>query len=655
MKTINRILFGLCALLVLAACSDSDGNYAAGPWNAAANYAKVAFAETTISEELDPSDPCEKVITLTRQNTEGELTVPITIVSNPDDVFMLSPVTFADGEAEAELYITFENAEVGKEYTLELAIEGEQYVSFYSADVRMKYSFTRVKWNPAGFYYDDVTGEKVEGMAMYTDDLVNAIFGVSVVGKPTYPVPVEERDDRPGYYRIVNAYGEYYPLNEDGDYDPDVDTYIFVDATRPDSVYIPISSLQSTNWGYGNFYVWSEAAWQMANNGLAFDEVGEFLGTYENGKITFPVGSLIFGMTDLGGTNSNNNGAFCLVLDPDKDIYNADIETDFEWEEYAPEAEFTSNLYDGYKKTVALYKGTCTETKDDCDKRFAEEYGTPYMIESPYAEGVNIIFCVNKNGKIVVPAGYEKQPTGEYALNKAVYATITTESSYEEKVITLNINFTDEDGEMMYGNADEVLELWQWNPVGVATYTYTSIFAEYDQESEEYIPTPDEDLELLEREDGGIFRVSNWGAGIPFEFTWDRSTNEVNVIEKVVANSSYYGDIYVTEMDTRDEPYEEMEEVPHSDYDAEHNTFNFCVAYYVADGIMGYDIETMSVEFTGQASKARGAKKTAVASTAYYKGKKLQLRTGNKKALKGVRMSKSAIRQRRNVQTPVTR
>ena len=653
MKTINKILLGLCAMAVLAACSDSD-SYSTGSWNAAEGYAKVAFAETSIIEELDPSDPCEKVVTLTRGNTEGELTVPVTILSNTDDVFMLSPVTFADGESEADLTISFDDAQVGKEYSLELLLEGEQYVSFYSSDIKMSYTVTRVKWNPAGYYYDEETGEKVEGWAMYTDDLVNLWYGV---GMPTYPVPVEERDDRPGYYRIINAYGAYYPLNEEGDYDPDEDTYIYIDATSPDSVYIPVKSMQSADWGSGNFYVWSEAAWQMEVQGKAFDEVGDFLGTYENGKITFPVGALIFGEAGYGGDNSNNHGGFCLMLDPDKNLYNADIATDFEWEDYVPEAEFTSNLYEGYKRIVSIYKGTCTATKDDCDKRFAEEYGTAYMIESPYVNGTNLYFCVNEEGNIVVPKGYEKQPTGEYALNKEVYATITTESINEEKVITLNISFTDKSGSMSYANTNEVFELWQYEAVGIASYTYTQLFAEYDAGTDTNIPVTVEDLELLEREDGGVFRVSGWGDGTDLMFYWNQETNDVTVPEQVISYHPEYGDIYVAERDYYEA--EDDEELTHSTFDTETNTFQFGVAYYDEAGCWGFGIEDMEVEFYAEGAKARPKAKAAartakrrssvkLANNLTHKAKPGRKAPKAKKALKGTPVTKNSLRRPRN-------
>lgn len=454
MKAFNKFVLGLCSVALLVACSSSD-DYSAGQWNAADGYAKVAFAKTSVKEEVDPSDPCKANFTLTRENTEGELTVPVKILSNTDDVFVVSPATFADGEKEAEMSVTFNNAKVGNPYTLEVVIEGDQYVSFYSSDVKMSYTVTRVKWNRVGYYIDKTTGEKVEGMAMYTDDLVNS-FGWST-GTPSYPVPLEERDDKPGVFRLINAYGEYYPWNEDGDYNPDVNGYIVIDATDPANVYIPEVAELPTDWGYGKFLVWSMAGYEMSRNGLAIDEVSEYMGKYENGKITFPAGALLFGCGS-GYDAANNAGAFCLVIDPSKDLYKADISKDFKWDLFGEDKELKSELFDT-SSTINIYKGTCTTTTDDCDKRFAEEYGTLYRVEAPYAKGHDLYFCVNKKGQVVVPAGYGKQPIGVKALDKDVYASITPESSFEEKVITLIINFTDENGTMDYGTKNEVISL----------------------------------------------------------------------------------------------------------------------------------------------------------------------------------------------------
>lgn len=149
------------------------------------------------------------------------------------------------------------------------------------------------------------------GMAQYTDDILAPLYGAPV---PTYEVEVLASNKTPGMYRLVNPYGADYPYNEEGDYDASRKYYMEINATDPEGVYI---ELQDTglNWGDGNLYVYSMAAYYL-DNGYTFESIkgAGYCGTLVDGVITFPVEGLLCMLGTDGPYYANNNGEFKIVL-----------------------------------------------------------------------------------------------------------------------------------------------------------------------------------------------------------------------------------------------------------------------------------------------------------------------------------------------------
>lgn len=191
MKMFQKYLFvALAAVVGLTACSDED-DYVAGEQDAAGK-AGVWFPSTNASTtELAPEEETAITIQLQRKDKSGEVTVPINVDSNGDDVFNVpSTATFADGDSLADVRITFPNAQVGTTYSLTLSVPAE-YVSLYKSyeGTNHGYSFTtsvvRVKWNDLG------TAQLYDGFwygALFND------------------VKFQQRDDNKNVYRIANPY-----------------------------------------------------------------------------------------------------------------------------------------------------------------------------------------------------------------------------------------------------------------------------------------------------------------------------------------------------------------------------------------------------------------------------------------------------------------
>lgn len=621
-------LVGMIAMTV-ASCSDSYKYDGRGEWDATDGYANIYFAITDSVLELDPADPTTVNVTVVRRNTQGALTVPFEIQKNTDDVFTVTDAVFADGQAETEITLSFPNAEIGKPYTLEITSSDPSVVSQYSAGAIYTIEVTRVKWNDVGFYYEETADgkkEKVEGWAMYTDDFISSIFPAAEA--IPYAVKLQERDDVKGVFRIINAYGEAFPYNDPGDWDESKDYYIIINATDPEKVYISPSDLDlGVDWGYGkihainyagDFVEEAEAAEAAGDNEAAtkyLKNAEKYYGKYENGKITFPKEAFFVLMENYenGERGWRSSGVFTLVINPDLSPYNADMSSkdDFEWEEvYA--GNFTSEQMGTQKEGVKLYKGTCINTTDECDARFAKEYGTAYMIESPYTEGYNLYFAVNEKGEVTLPEDLKYQSTG-IKIGSEVFAVISpAASTFTENLVTLKIAFqTKPDANGSYtefGSAEEVLSNITWTKVGTGTYTYTSFFADYDEETDEDIPYADGPLDIYQRDDQPtIYKVTDWGYGADFIFTWD-GKDKVTVPVSFTGYTSPYGDVYVSDIPTYDNKYN-YAQFPNT-YDTDSQTFSFNVAYWCEQGLFANSIETLEVKWGASAtSRAATTKK----------------------------------------------
>ena len=371
------------------------------------------------------------------------------------------------------------------------------YVSKYSVGTTYTLTMTRVKWNDVGFYYDE-DGNKVEGWAMYTDDVISALFGV---GNPVFPTRVQERDDMPGYFRLINTYGAKYPYNDPGDWDESKDYYIYIDATDPEKVWIPNCNMGVAWSTYGFMHVYS-----MVGLGIERDKkdyIDGNYGTYANGKITFPKGALLFGMEnykDCAWYTANAAGAFSLVINPDLDLYTASIKNDdFTWEKVFSGTYMSAQLNTNTPQVV-LYKGVAKEDVEaanpGCYTRFADQYGTVYKIGSPYAEGYDLVFCVKKD-EVVIPEGFESQPLGFKGVGYDIYGAIAAGgSTFTEDQIDLKINFQDASGKKDLGTSVEtLLNFIYTKDMVLGTFNYSAVVEGESIDLGNFSITEDPDVE----------------------------------------------------------------------------------------------------------------------------------------------------------------
>src|SRR5690554_1033363 len=298
-KNILGVILVLVGMTAMFSCQDDAPDYIAAE---KIDSEQVYFPSTISSNVALSSLENSFDIIIARVKTDNAITVPLTITGNEGLYNIPSSVTFAQGESKANLKITYDAEEIGFDNFSDLIISiNEEYTSVYG---NSKYSFNI--GIPAPW--------KSLGEATYFDDLLNAFYGTGI---PEYKVEIQENLLQPGLFRLVNPYGEAYPHNDPGDWDDSQDWYFEISAVDPTAVFINLQEV-GMDWGDGMLSFGSIAALRMSQ-GKTLEEVKEdgLTGTFENGVITFPVGSLVIseaGYNDGALYGTNGSGAFMVLM-----------------------------------------------------------------------------------------------------------------------------------------------------------------------------------------------------------------------------------------------------------------------------------------------------------------------------------------------------
>lgn len=272
MRNILKSILALSAIFFVASC---DVENIGTLYQHEGSDNGVTFTQSNISYTELSASMTSLVVTLGRAASDAAQTVNIASTM-PEGIVVPSSVSFAAGQASADLVLDLSGMAVGAAYKGKISLASES------------------DYNSLGISSVNVTLQKAYswsayGTCSYTDDIVGPLFGAAPV---TYDVKVEKAD---GFdvYRLIDPYGEVFPYNDPGDYRLGVKWVI--DATDPNAVTFDQTKL-GVNWGYGEM----EAG--MLEPGKMVNKV-----------ITFPTKGLVV-FDDDGGYYANNNGAFKLDL-----------------------------------------------------------------------------------------------------------------------------------------------------------------------------------------------------------------------------------------------------------------------------------------------------------------------------------------------------
>lgn len=295
------VLLSLVAFAISSCTSDYD--YTGAP--KVAN--EVYFSNTQQSKiELSKSNS-SFVVTLHRVETKGELTVLLNYTPDEGSIFSVpNHVTFADGEAEAPITITYnpEDLLYGTYNGGTISVANEDYDTTYGIG-----SFT---FEAGATEWMDINTNKSTGA--FRDDAISSLLGIE---PPTFEVKIQKSVVEEGKYRILNPYkawaDEYAEKNE-ATYDG-ADHYWVINATDPDYVYFEPCET-GVDLGLGAVTATSFVA-NYLSQGVTLDKIKvakpELFGKLEKGVITMPAKSLLLLMGD-NGYYGGTNGLFSVAL-----------------------------------------------------------------------------------------------------------------------------------------------------------------------------------------------------------------------------------------------------------------------------------------------------------------------------------------------------
>ena len=129
-------LLAACSLLFVS-CNKKELVYEEGAPELANSYG-VYFPtqDASGSHTYDPLMDRSITVTVARPSdkSNGAITVPYTIIASEEGIFKGGDITFADGQTETEVDITFQDAGEGVKYNVELVIDDPNYVYVYGSN-----------------------------------------------------------------------------------------------------------------------------------------------------------------------------------------------------------------------------------------------------------------------------------------------------------------------------------------------------------------------------------------------------------------------------------------------------------------------------------------------------------------------------------------
>ncbi len=486
------------------------------------------------SVELDPSEDAVVTFTAYREKEEDKITVPVVLSATYEgekgtesarELFYYTDIIFEDGQTETTFEVGFPNAVTGTEYTCSVECVDKEYVHIYSdKPTSITFSVTRVKWNR-------LTGANGEEYGSWTDDIVAYLFGMKNYTNDR--VEIYERSDKPGYYRIKDAYGTHMLWYMFGGRYSEEDllenttpgTYTFVDATDPAKVYIIWGTTGSTISSDG--YIWIGSF--CSENGFT---KGKAYGTMSNGVIKFPADGLVIGFDDAPYTYGGS-GNTTIVLPGCKDNdYSLEVEAG-----QSAEGKLPVNIKIGAdvaKARYAVYEGTIA----DADASFAALDVSRDETAEFVTETSTVDIELDETGvySIVVAALNAGGDLVDYEIVKFSYVK---SGDSQPVVLGLGINSAERYVGQGY-STDNTVEIWCYGTDIVEARIAVVKKVDYLSDPDACIetvagtdPVSDEVLEAING-DGYAAPVTKLLPGTPYKFV-------------VIASNGYETEVFVTE------------------------------------------------------------------------------------------------------------
>ena len=392
MKKLNKFMLLLAAAVFTLTACEKELQREPSP-TTGTNV--VAFKDSKISVEINPvKAPLQYGLTIVRSNADSALVAGINVVEGNNTIIKVpATVSFAAGEKEAALLLTFPNAELDSTYNIVLEIAQENATPYLDGASQCSFTVTIATWEP------------VNTKAIVFDGLVISFFGVEKVG---WYVNYLRKDNADGSFdiRLLNPYAgvakttdqfgisDNYPYNEAGDIKAGTfnwDIHIAADGTATFDEFE-----MGIDYGYGMF---SAQYYDPEVPGAVWDAT--------TNCVTFPAKSSAVFMADYGGRLTSES----IIIYLDAVAYQNDHISiddfnsgDIEWEEQESEVNlFESSIFSFSNDEQKLFKAV-----DPLVGNEKSPYINLYCLKDVYVEGANLAFYWNgEDGDIDIPANQD--------------------------------------------------------------------------------------------------------------------------------------------------------------------------------------------------------------------------------------------------------
>lgn len=597
-----KIAVAALVTVAMAACT-SDYEYDTPE---ALKGAQVYFSNTLPSKIEVNKESGNFDVTLSRQNTEGELTVPLMFTADEGNIYTVpSTVTFADGEATANIHITFNPDEL---------VYGNYVggtISFDADNFSTPYGATSYKFTAGASAYVDVAG----GKGKFRDGLISAAYRIEVL---EYDVQIQQDAHTPGIYRVVAPYGQkgwsganpWYTAFDENENNTDM----IIDATDPDYVYIKGTFNTGVTLNSGDGVVSAISYVQfLLNNGNALDLIKaknpELFGTFKDCVFNFPAKSILMYFGADGPYYGNTDGMLRVAMpgivlkdysvgvdylgrltdtnDKDNAVFNLTFGADVTTVKYALVKEGTdldataSGIIDGSIEATEIAEAGRVEVP-------FEESGNYYLVTVSYENG-------EAKGADATPVTLKSSKDAEEQFEEVAYGVFTL------GVEDISGPFFPKEGPM--GCFLEKLG-------GTSPY-------------------PSEATLLQSKSDPTHFRITPWlNEGYDFDFTWNKETGVISVSNN---NSGVKGNqagdqVIVDDVATMIGDANASAAGVLNSY--QENVFTFNLVYHLGDGIFAMEKETFEITATAENAAKKGVNRVAASHRSFNKlftGKSYQM------------------------------
>ena len=195
-----------------------------------------------------------------------------------------------------------------------------------------------------------------------------------------------------------------------------------------------------------------------------------------------------------------------------------DLKSDFT---YSP--LFTDTFTSAFQASeweATLEKGTSVAAGAEA---FAAAYGTAYRIPNAYANGYDIYFAGDAEGKVVLPTGYELQATGVSIYGQQAYLQIVS-GTVASNGVSFSAKICNAEGKaIMPTTCKESLETYVWVDAATGSWYCNAL------------KNPLTGLTLQNAEGTNLYRVVNFFTDVTgvedkhFVFSWNKTTNRCEV------------------------------------------------------------------------------------------------------------------------------